>query len=157
MAGILFRIEKASGGRVKVCRSAAEIRDCMAKGVLATVLHFEGAEAIDPELRSLEVLHQAGLRSLGPVWSRPTAFGHGVPFRFPASPDTGDGLTGLGRELIAACNRLRIMVDLSHLNEKGFWDVAGLSDAPLVASHSNVHAICANTRRSEEHTSELTS
>src|SRR3546814_17189404 len=96
----------------------------MAKGVLGTGLHFEGAEAIDPELRSLEVLHQAGLRSLGPVWSRPTAFGHGVPFRFPASPDTGDGLTGLGRGLIAACKRLRLMVDLSHLHAQGFWAVA---------------------------------
>ena len=146
MAGILFRIERASGGRVKVCRTAAEIRDCLAKGVLAAVLHFEGAEAIDPEFRSLEVLYQAGLRSLGPVWSRPTAFGHGVPFRYPASPDTGPGLTDRGKELIRACNHYRVMVDLSHLNEKGFWDVAELSDAPLVASHSNVHAICPNTR-----------
>lgn len=146
MAGILFRIEAASGGRVKVCRTAAEIRDCMARGVLATVLHFEGAEAIDPEFRSLEVMVQAGLRSIGPVWSRPTIFGHGVPFRFPASPDTGDGLTAAGKALIRECNRLRLMVDLSHINEKGFWDVAEISDAPLVASHSNVHAICANTR-----------
>lgn len=146
MAGILFRIEKASGGRVKVCRTAAEIRDCLASGVLATVLHFEGAEAIDPEFRSLEVLYNAGLRSLGPVWSRPTIFGHGVPFRFPSTPDTGDGLTDAGKRLIAACNGLRMMIDLSHLNEKGFWDVAELSDAPLVASHSNVHAICENSR-----------
>jgi membrane dipeptidase len=146
MAGILFRIERESGGRVKVCRTAAEIRDCLARGVLATVLHFEGAEAIDPEFRSLELLWQAGLRSIGPVWSRPTAFGHGVPFRFPGSPDTGDGLTELGRELIRQCNRRRILVDLSHLNEKGFWEVAAISDAPLVASHSNAHALCASTR-----------
>ena len=146
MAGILFRIEKASGGRVKVCRTAAEIRDCMAKGVLATVLHFEGAEAIDTDFRSLEVMYQAGLRSLGPVWSRPTAYGHGVPFRFPGSPDTGDGLTDAGKALVRECNRLGVMLDLSHLNEKGFWDLAELSDAPLVASHSNAHAICPTTR-----------
>lgn len=146
MAGILFRIEKASGGRVKVCRTAAEIRDCMARGVLATVLHFEGAEAIDTDFRSLEVMVQAGLRSLGPVWSRPTAYGHGVPFRFPGSPDTGDGLTDAGKALVRECNRLGVMLDLSHLNEKGFWDLAELSDAPLVASHSNAHAICPTTR-----------
>jgi len=146
MAGILFKIERASGGRVKVCRTAAEIRDCLARGVLATVLHFEGAEAIDTDFRSLEVLYQAGLRSLGPVWSRPTAYGHGVPFRFPGSPDTGDGLTDAGKALVAECNRLGVMIDLSHLNEKGFWDVAELSDAPLVASHSNAHAICPTTR-----------
>ena len=64
------------------------------------------------------------MRSLGVVWSRPNAFGEGVPFRFPSSPDTGAGLTEAGRELVHACNLLGIMVDVSHLNEKGFWDVA---------------------------------
>jgi membrane dipeptidase len=69
-----------------------------------------------------------------------------VPFEFPASPDTGPGLTDAGRGLVAACNRLGILVDLSHLNERGFWDVAELSDAPLVATHSNAHALCPSTR-----------
>jgi membrane dipeptidase len=92
------------------------------------------------------VLHAAGLRSLGPVWSRPTIFAHGVPFRFPSSPDIGPGLTELGRELIRRCNALKIMIDLSHLNEQGFWDVAKLSDAPLVATHSNAHTICQHSR-----------
>ena len=45
-----------------------------------------------------------------------------------------------------ACNELRIAIDLSHINEKGFWDVAKLSDAPLIATHSNVHAICPHAR-----------
>ena len=115
-------------------------------GVLAAVLHIEGAEAIDPEFETLDVLHQAGLRSLGPVWSRPNAFGHGVPFRCPSSPDTGPGLTDLGKELVRACNRLKILIDLSHLNERGFWDVAELSDAPLVATHSNAHALSPHSR-----------
>ena len=146
MASILFRIEQASKGQVKVCRSAAEIRRCIQTGVLATVLHVEGAEAIDADLHMLDVLHQAGLRSLGPVWSRPTIFGHGVPFRYPSDPDTGPGLTEAGRALVQACNRLRILIDVSHLNEKGFWEVVKLSDAPIVASHSNVHAICPHSR-----------
>jgi membrane dipeptidase len=94
----------------------------------------------------LNVLHAAGLRSLGPVWSRPNAFGYGVPFRCPSSPDTGPGLTDLGKALIAECNRLRIMIDLSHLNEKGFWDAAALSNAPLVATHSNAHALSPHSR-----------
>ena len=51
--------------------------------------------------------------------------------------DTGPGLTDLGKELIDACNLLRILIDLSHLNERGFWDVAAISNAPLVATHSN--------------------
>jgi membrane dipeptidase len=80
------------------------------------------------------------------VWSRPNAFAEGVPFRFPASPDTGPGLTAAGVELVGACNRLGILVDLSHLNEAGFWDVARESDAPLVATHSNAHALSPSTR-----------
>jgi membrane dipeptidase len=146
MAGILFRIEAQSQGQVKVVRTADELAACLRDGVMAAILHFEGAEPIDADLYALDVFYQAGLRSLGPVWSRPTIFAEGVPFRFPHSPDTGPGLTDAGRELIRACNRLGIMVDLSHLNEKGFWDVAALSDAPLVATHSNVHAICPSPR-----------
>jgi membrane dipeptidase len=114
--------------------------------VLAAVLHIEGAEAIDENFEVLEVLHAAGLRSLGPVWSRPNAFGHGVPFRCPASPDTGPGLTALGKTLIRACNELKILIDLSHLNEQGFWDVAAISDAPLVATHSNAHGVTPHSR-----------
>ena len=146
MAGILMQIEAASDGAVKICRTAADIRECIEAGRLATILHIEGAEAIDAEFRSLEVLYEAGLRSIGPVWSRPTIFGHGVPFKFPSTPDTGPGLTDLGLELVRVCNAKRIMLDLSHLNEAGFWDVARLSDSPLVATHSNAHAVSASAR-----------
>jgi len=146
MASILIRIERESAGQVRICRTVEEIRQCIKAGVLAAVLHIEGAEAIDPEFVMLDVLHQAGLRSIGPVWSRPNIFGHGVPFRCPSSPDTGPGLTDAGKELIRACNRLKILIDLSHLNERGFWDVAELSDAPLVATHSNAHALCPHSR-----------
>jgi len=142
----LFRLEAESKGQVKVVRSTAELVTCLRESILAAILHFEGAEAIDPGLDALEVFYQAGLRSLGIVWSRPNAFAHGVPFKFPHSPDTGPGLTGAGKELVRACNRLGIMLDLSHLNERGFWDVAELSDAPLVATHSNAHALTPSTR-----------
>jgi membrane dipeptidase len=103
-----------------VVRSAGQLKSCLKRDVLAAVLHLEGAEAIDPGLDALEVLYQAGLRSLGLVWSRPNAFGHGVPFKFPSSPDTGPGLTDAGKALVRACNQLGILIDLSRLNEKGF-------------------------------------
>ena len=146
MTALLFRLEAESPGAVKVARTADEIAACLRDGTLATILHFEGAEALDPGLDALEVFYQAGLRSLGLVWSRPNAFAHGVPFKFPGSPDTGPGLTDAGRELVRACNRLGVMLDLSHLNERGFWDVATLSDAPLVATHSNAHALTPTPR-----------
>lgn len=146
MASIMFRIERAAPDRFAVCRSAGDIRSAMQRGAIAAVFHIEGAEAIDAELTTLDVLYAAGLRSLGPVWSRPNIFGEGVPFRFNSSPDTGPGLTDAGKALVKTCNRLRVLIDLSHLNEKGFRDVAALSDAPLVATHSNVHAICPHAR-----------
>jgi membrane dipeptidase len=146
MISLLFRIQRRSEGKVRVCRDVAEIRAAMQADALATVLHIEGAEPIDGELRMLEILYEAGLRSLGLVWSRPNIFGHGVPFRFPSSPDTGPGLTDTGKALVKACNELGVVVDLSHLNEKGFWDVAALSTKPLVATHSNVNALCQNSR-----------
>ncbi|MCP4415802.1 MAG: membrane dipeptidase [Chloroflexi bacterium] len=142
----LFEIERASAGQVKIVRTAQELEDCLDNGTLASIFHIEGAEAIDTHFDSLHILHAAGLRSLGLVWSRPNKFGHGVPFSFPKSPDTGPGLTKSGKNLVKECNKLKIMVDLSHLNEKGFWDVAKISDAPLVATHSNAHALCRSPR-----------
>jgi len=146
MVSLLLRIERESQGRVRICRDVDDIQESVDHDALAAVLHLEGAEAIDPDFELLDVLYGAGLRSIGPLWSRPNAFGHGVPFLCPSSPDTGPGLTALGKELVGACNRLKILVDLSHLNERGFWDVAAISDAPLVATHSNAHALCAASR-----------
>jgi membrane dipeptidase len=145
-AGRLAALERA--GQVRIARTVADLDAVRADPDLppATILHLEGAEAIDPELEALEHWYAAGLRSLGPVWSRSNAFGHGVPFIFPASPDTGPGLTGAGQALVRRCAELGILVDLSHLNEKGFWDVARAEPGPLVASHSGVHAVAPTTR-----------
>lgn len=143
---ILMRIERASKGGVAICKTTAEVVSAIERGTLAVVLHLEGAEAIDGDLNFLEVLYAAGLRSLGPVWSRNNIFGHGVPFQFPAGPDLGDGLTSAGEKLVSACNEMKILVDLSHITEKGFWDVARVSKAPLVATHSNAHALCPSPR-----------
>ncbi|MGI8713845.1 MAG: dipeptidase [Solirubrobacteraceae bacterium] len=145
-AGRLMALERA--GEVQIGRNVGDLDAAAADvgGPPVAVLHLEGAEAIDPGLESLELWHAAGLRSLGPVWSRPTEFGHGVPFVFPSTPDIGPGLTAAGDALIRRCAELGIMVDLSHLNEAGFWDVARADVGPLVASHSGAHALCGASR-----------
>lgn len=144
-AGRLLALERA--GQVRVARQISDLdeaRDPQSPPV--AVLHLEGAEAIDPQLEALEFWHAAGLRSLGPVWSRANTFASGVPFISPASPDTGPGLTEAGRALVHRCAELGILVDLSHLNEAGFWDVAALEPGPLVASHSGVYELCPTSR-----------
>jgi membrane dipeptidase len=130
----------------RITLSTDEIRQCLASGTHFAIPHIEGVECIYPDLSNLESMYQRGIRSLGLVWSRSNAFGHGVPYLFPASPDTGPGLTDAGQELVRACNRLGIMLDLSHLNLAGFQDVADVSDTPLVATHSCVHEICRSSR-----------
>lgn len=138
-AAIALRLEQAGGW--KLCRSTADIRKAMSEGVFAAVLHMEGCEPIGADLDALDVFYAAGLRSLGPVWSRHNIFGHGVPFAYPMSPDTAPGLTDAGFALVKRCNQLGILIDLAHITEKGFWDVAKTTDQPLVSSHSNVHAL----------------
>jgi membrane dipeptidase len=135
-----------SEGQIQVARSVGEIEAARETRALAIVLHIEGADAFGPDLKELAEFHAAGLRSLGLVWSRPNIFGHGVPFAYPSFPDTGPGLTPLGVDLVRECNRLGVMIDLSHLNEHGFWDVARLSTAPLVATHTCAHALCPSAR-----------
>jgi membrane dipeptidase len=138
--------ELADRRAVRVARSARDVAAALDGGPIAAILHFEGAEPIEPGLENLEAFYERGLRSLGLVWSRPNAFAQGVPFRFPSTPDVGPGLTAAGRRLVAECNRLGILLDLAHLNERGFWEVAALSRAPLIASHSNAHSLSANSR-----------
>lgn len=143
-ANILRELE--ADGALKVCTKTSEIRECLDTGVMAAIMHIEGAEGIDTNLDMLGKMYDLGLRSLGPVWSRPTAFGHGVPFRYPSDGEIGEGLTEAGKDLVRECSRLGIMLDLSHLNAAGVRDIAQISDAPLVATHSNCYAICPHAR-----------
>ena len=147
---ILRRLARASGGAVRHCRTAAAIEaavEAAPEGALAAVLHLEAADAIDRRLDALEVLHAAGLRSLGLVWSHPNAFATGAPFRAgQTSEDGGPGLTDAGCALVRACDEMGILVDTSHLNAAGLRDVARTSRRPLIATHSNAHAVAPTSR-----------
>ncbi len=146
-AEILLELDRR--GDLALCRSADEIEAAMAADTMAALMHLEGAEAIGPDLEELDWLHALGLRSIGPVWSRPTIFGHGVPFRFPSDADIGPGLTDAGRRLVRAAAEMRMIVDTSHLNRKGFFDIAEMG-LPVVATHSNAHAVCPTARNLDD-------
>lgn len=137
LLGTLIRLEAESNGQCKIVLTADDIQQCMDDGTFAILLHFEGAEPLDFEGDALEVFYAAGLRSVGLTHSRRNRYTTGVPFKFPSSPDTGSGLTDEGKTLVRQLNSKKVMIDLSHITEKGFWDVAAITDAPLVATHSN--------------------
>jgi membrane dipeptidase len=146
MFGLLESLAGERPDLFRITLSVDQIETAIDDGVAFAIPHIEGAEAINPDMSNLDLLYSRGIRSLGPVWSRSNAFAHGVPYVFPSDPDHGPGLTDSGRALIRACNELGIMLDLSHLNLAGFRDVVRLSDVPLVATHSSVHAICPVSR-----------
>jgi membrane dipeptidase len=143
---IALALELDARAEVQVVRAIDDLEHALADGPLGLILHFEGADPIDPGLEALDDFYERGLRSLGLVWSRANAFAEGVAFRFPSTPDTGAGLTAAGRRLVQRCNELGVVVDLAHLNERGFWDVAAGAEAPLVVSHANAHAIAPMSR-----------
>lgn len=144
LVAVLERLERE--GALRVARGIEDF----SPGQVTAILHLEGAEPLAPDLSDLDEWYDRGLRSLGPVWSRANAFAEGVRFAFPHSPDTGPGLTDAGRALVRACNERGILVDCSHLNRRGFLDVAETTSAPIVATHSNAHALCAASRNLED-------
>jgi membrane dipeptidase len=124
--------------RAGALRIAREPEDLVLDGDVVAVMHIEGAEAVDAELELLPALHAFGLRSLGITWSRPNAFAHGVTAE--------GGLTDAGRALVRGCEELGILVDLAHLNERSFWDVAKIAERPLVVTHACAHALTPHPR-----------
>jgi membrane dipeptidase len=133
-----------AAGLIRMARTRGDL-EREAGDALTVVLHLEGAECIDADGTGLDALFAAGLRSLGPVWSRPNAFAHGVPFRTGSDGDTGPGLTEAGRRLVRGAHARRMVVDCSHITMKGFWDIAE-EGLPLVATHSNACAVALTAR-----------
>lgn len=142
----MLRPEAISNGDKRIARTVDDLESYLHDGALAMVVHPEGAEPVEPSLDNLDDLYRLGVRSLGITWSRPNAFGYGVPFRFPASPDTGPGLADAGMALVRRCSELGMLIDVPHLNEARIWDVARTTEAPVVATHSAANTICPVTR-----------
>jgi len=144
----LWRLVEESAGKMRVVQAVEDLDRALAGEFVGAILHLEGAEPIDPDCVALRMLHRLGLRSLGLVWSRPNRFGTGTPFVGRGSPDLGPGLEPAGPGLVDACVQLGVAVDLAHLNERGFWEVAErIGDRrPLLVTHSNAHALSPSPR-----------
>ncbi len=122
--------------KMVICRSAADLEGTLGK--LGAIKCTEGAKLLCGDLSRLSLLYDCGVRVLIPVWSGIDDIG--------GAWDTDEGLTKLGKSLIFECERLGIIVDVSHMSEKSFWDTVQTAKKPIIASHSNSRALC-NTPR----------
>lgn len=118
-----------------------EIDKALASGKIASLLSVEGGEALECSLGVLRVLYRLGVRSLTLTWNDRNDLGNGV-----FKSRTNGGLTPFGVAVVEELNYLGMLVDVSHLSEKGFWDVVKVSKQPVIASHSNCRALCENPR-----------
>lgn len=130
---------------VTICRTQAEIDAAVSGGQIAFILAIEGGECIQDGIESLRVFYQLGVRVLGLTWNQRNMLADGV-----GEERSGGGLTELGREIVREANRLGILLDVSHLSIKSFWDLMETSEAPVVASHSNAKRLCAHRRNLDD-------
>ncbi len=121
--------------RFAICKSFDDITRARAINRIALFITMEGVEPLGEDLNLLRVFYELGLRAVGLTHARRNAAGSGGIFKPSGSPR--DGLTGFGRDLVRECERLGIMVDLAHINPKGFEDIVEITKKPLIVSHTN--------------------
>ncbi len=133
------------GHLVSLCRSWSDVEDARSQGKLAVILSFEGVEPLGNDIRLLRIFHELGVRGIGLVWSRRNFVGDGCFFA-PRREGQKGGLTDFGVRLLDEARSLNMFIDVSHLNDEGFWDVAEFCEGPFVASHSNCRALAGSMR-----------
>ena len=140
MIGRFYR-ECESCGSLTPVTSHDEVVDAKRKGMVAGLLSIEGADVIEGKIEILSVFHRLGVRMVGLVHSLRNQLADGVTDR-----RTGGGLSELGAQSVEELDRLGMIVDVSHINDEGFWDVLDHTKHPVIASHSNSRAICGHPR-----------
>ena len=123
---------------IDLCTTKEELEASQNAGRISAILSVEDAKLLSGDISRLERLHETGVRVLTLGWK-----GHSCVC---GAYDTDDGLTEFGFEVLKACEDMGIIIDVSHLSEKGFWDVAGKATKPFIASHSNSHILCDHRR-----------
>jgi len=126
---------------VELALNSGDICRIISAGKIAALLAIEGGEALAGDLAVLRIYHRLGVRSITLTWNGRNELGDGVG----EGPNAG-GLSVFGRSVVREMNRLGMLIDVAHLAEKGFWDVAETSRQPFAATHANCRALCDHPR-----------
>ena len=137
LEGIMLQLEKNSD-LIAQAFSPEDIEENRRSGKMSAILTVEGPAGFHFDPGMLEMLHKVGFRITSLGWNESNVLA--------GSHKTGEGLTDLGKEYVREAQRLGMLVDVSHLSDKGFWDLMEITSAPIVATHSNSRAVCDNSR-----------
>lgn len=137
-AASFHRQADACGSRLAACGSVPELEAALGTGKFGALLTVEGGAALAGRLERVQALYETGVRMMTLTWNgeNELASGH----------DTSKGFTAFGREAVAEMERLGMVVDVSHLNDRGMEELLGFAGKPFAASHSNARAVCQHRR-----------
>lgn len=137
LEGIMLQIQK-NEDLIAQAVTAEEIEENRKKGKMSAILTIEGPAGFGFDPAMLETLYNAGFRITSLGWNESNVLA--------GSHQTGEGLTALGKEYVHEAQRLGMLIDVSHLSDQGFWDLMEITQAPIVATHSNSRAVCNHSR-----------
>ncbi len=140
---IKCEIEK-NKGEIEEIKTVAELKSVLSRGKHGAVLALEDARSLCGSLSALRMFYSLGVRAVTLAWNDDNEITDG------AASERGAGLTDFGKKVVREMNRLHMMVDVSHITPKGFWDVLETSRAPVMASHSNAAAVCGHRRNLDD-------
>ena len=136
---------RESPGLFRLCRNVKDAENAAMDDEIGLILAMEGADPIGNDLDLLTIFYELGVRCLGLVWSRRNYAGDGSHFQ-PVREGKKGGLTAFGLELIDRAESLGMIIDISHLNDEGFWDVIDVARKPVIATHANCRAVASSKR-----------
>lgn len=133
-----YRQMEALSDKVLPCRTAADVEAAWAQGRAAAVLTVENGSALAGRLERVETLARDGVRMITLTWNGENEIGSGN--------GTDRGLSPFGREAVRELERQGVIIDVSHLNDRGFDDLLETAQRPFAASHSNARSVCGHRR-----------
>jgi membrane dipeptidase len=142
---VLMEDIESCNGEVVLVKTKEQLINVIKENKIGIILSFEGLDAIGNDMRLLRVFYELGVRAAGLVWSRRNYVADGCSFS-PVEEGQRGGLTKFGVNVVRKMEEMNMLIDVSHLNDEGFWDIMKFTNKPFIASHSNVRNICGRMR-----------